>query len=37
VIYFNRLESGFILLLAIYAKNEQENISAKTIQGLKHE
>jgi len=37
VIYFNRLESGFILLLAIYAKNEQENISAKAIQGLKNE
>ncbi|TXT37757.1 MAG: hypothetical protein FD135_3385 [Comamonadaceae bacterium] len=37
VIYFNRLESGFILLLAVYAKNEQENIAAKTIQGLKNE
>lgn len=37
VIYFNRLELGFIVLLAIYAKNEQENISAKTIQGLKSE
>lgn len=37
VIYFNRLESGFVLLLAIYAKNEKENISAKTIQGLKNE
>jgi putative component of toxin-antitoxin plasmid stabilization module len=37
VIYFNRLELGFILLLAVYAKNEQENISAKTIQGLKNE
>jgi hypothetical protein len=37
VIYFNRLESGFILLLSVYAKNEQENISAKTIQELKNE
>lgn len=37
VIYFNRLEVGFILLLAVYAKNEQENISVKTIQGLKNE
>lgn len=37
VIYFNRLELGFILLLAVYAKNEQENISVKTIQGLKNE
>lgn len=37
VIYFNRLELGFVLLLAIYAKNEQENIAAKTIQGLKNE
>jgi putative component of toxin-antitoxin plasmid stabilization module len=35
VIYFNRLERGFILLVAVYAKSEQENISAKTIQGLK--
>lgn len=37
VIYFNRLERGFIVLLAIYAKNEQENITAKTIKGLKNE
>lgn len=37
VVYFNRLELGFILLLAVYAKNEQENISAKAIQGLKNE
>ena len=37
VIYFNRLESGFILLLAVYAKNEQENISAKTVKEFKSE
>lgn len=37
VIYFNRLESGFILLLAVYAKNEQENISVQTVKGLKNE
>ena len=37
VIYFNRLELGFIVLLAVYAKNEQENIAAKTIQRLKNE
>jgi mRNA-degrading endonuclease RelE of RelBE toxin-antitoxin system len=37
VIYFNRLDAGFILLLAVYAKNEQENIAAKTIQGLKND
>jgi hypothetical protein len=37
VIYFNRLESGFILLLLVYVKNELENISTKTIQELKNE
>ena len=37
VIYFNRLEHGFLLLLAVYAKNEQESMSARTIQGLKDE
>lgn len=37
VIYFNRLEQGFIVLLAIYVKNIQENIAAKTIKGLQHE
>ena len=37
VIYFNRLDAGFLLLLAVYAKNEQENIAAKTIQGLKND
>ena len=37
VIYFNRLDAGFILLLAVYAKNEQANISAKTIQGIKND
>jgi putative component of toxin-antitoxin plasmid stabilization module len=37
VIYFNRLDAGFILLLAVYAKNEQENMAAKAIQGLKND
>ena len=37
VIYFNRLELGFIVLLAVYAKNEQGNMAAKTIQRLKDE
>lgn len=37
VIYFNRLERGFIVLLAVYAKNEQENMATKTIRRLKDE
>ena len=35
VIYFNRLEQGFIVLLAVYAKNEQDNMATKTIRRLK--
>jgi hypothetical protein len=37
VVYVNRLELGFILLLAVYAKNEHENVSVKTIRGLNNE
>lgn len=37
VIYFNRLELGFITLLAMYAKNDQENMSNKAILELKNE
>lgn len=37
VIYFNRLEQGFIVLLAVYAKNEQDNLAAKTIRRLNNE
>lgn len=37
VIYFNRLDAGFILMLAVYAKNAQENMSAKAIQGIKND
>ncbi|MBK6999729.1 MAG: hypothetical protein IPH35_07125 [Rhodoferax sp.] len=29
--------TNFVVLLAVYAKSEQENISAKTIRGLKDE
>lgn len=37
VIYFNRLEQGFLVLLAIYAKSEQENMPPKFIVELKNE
>lgn len=37
VIYFNRLEQGFLVLLAIYAKSEQENMPTKFIVELKNE
>lgn len=37
VIYFNMLENGVIILLAVYVKSEQTNIPSKTIKGVKHE
>ena len=37
VIYFNRLEQGFLMLLAIYAKSEQENMPTKFIVELKND
>ena len=36
VIYFNMLEDGVIVLLAVYVKSEQSNISAKAVKGAKH-
>lgn len=37
VIYFNRLDSGFIVLLAVYAKAEQENISTQAVKEARNE
>lgn len=34
IIYFNVLEDGFILVLDIYVKNEQENLSKKDLKLL---
>ena len=35
VIYFNVLEDGFLVLLAVYAKAEQTNIAVQTVKGAK--
>lgn len=35
VIYFNLLEDGVILMLDIYAKNDQENLSNQDLKQLK--
>jgi len=37
VIYYNRLENGVIWLLLIYAKSNQENISANILKQIKEE
>jgi len=37
VIYYNMLDDGLIVCLAVYAKNEKENISAKELKFLKNE
>ncbi|WP_199489005.1 type II toxin-antitoxin system RelE/ParE family toxin [Moraxella osloensis] len=37
VIYYNMLNDGLIVCLAVYAKNEKENISAKELKSLKNE
>lgn len=37
VIYYNMLEDGLIVCLAVYAKNEKENLSAKELKSLKNE
>ena len=37
VIYYNMLDDGLIVCLAVYAKNEKENISAKELKSLKNE
>lgn len=36
VIYFNMLDDGVIVLLAVYVKSEQENMTAKAAKGAKH-
>ncbi len=36
VIYFNMLEDGVIVLLAVYVKSEQSHIAAKAVKGAKH-
>lgn len=36
VIYFNMLDDGVIVLLAVYVKSEQENMTAKAVKGAKH-
>ncbi len=35
VIYYNLLENGQIVMLTVYAKNEQSNIQPKQIKQLK--
>lgn len=35
LIYFNVLDDGQIIMAYFYAKNEQENVSASTLQKLK--
>ena len=35
VIYFNVLEDGFLVLLAVYAKAEQTNIAVQAVKGAK--
>lgn len=37
VIYFNQLEDGVIVLLAVYVKNETEDLPRKTVKRLKNE
>lgn len=37
VIYFNMLDDGVVVLIAVYSKSEQTNISPKTVKGLKNE
>lgn len=37
VIYYNMLDDGLIVCLAVYAKNEKENISSKELKSLKNE
>ena len=37
VIYFNLLDDGLIMLIAVYAKNEQENVAPKTVRKRKNE
>ena len=37
VIYFNLLDDGLIVLLAVYVKSEKENMSAKAVKGAKHD
>ncbi|VXB33378.1 DNA-binding protein [Enhydrobacter sp. 8BJ] len=37
VIYYNMLDDGLIVCLAVYAKNEKENISTKELKYLKNE
>jgi hypothetical protein len=36
VIYFNMLDDGVIVLLAVYVKSERENMTAKAAKGAKH-
>ena len=37
VIYFNMLDDGVVVLIAVYVKSEQTNISPKAVKGLKNE
>lgn len=37
VIYFNLLDDGLIVLIAVYAKNIQENAAPKTVRKRKNE
>ena len=37
VIYFNLLDDGEIVLLAVYVKSEQSTMAAKTVRSAKHE
>ena len=37
VIYYNMLDDGLIVCLAVYAKSDKENLSAKALKSLKNE
>jgi hypothetical protein len=37
VIYFNQLEDGLVILIAVYAKAEKSNMATKKIRGAKRE
>lgn len=37
VIYFNQLEDGLVVLLAVYSKNDSKDIPRQKVRGMKHE
>ena len=37
VVYFNQLEDGLIVLLAVYAKNDKADLPRKTVRRMRHD